>query len=138
MLPVSASQTTALLSVLPVTIHSPAREIATTATPGVVRDLAAAGDHLYVADESGALRVLDVSNPSEPKVAGALEVEWGLGMVGPVELVVARGYLYLAMGRAGLWVVDVRSPQQPRLAGTYQPSAWVLGVAAKQIAGIDG
>ena len=39
------------------------REVASIDTSGVVRDLYISGSHLYVADDSGALIIIDISDP---------------------------------------------------------------------------
>ena len=49
-------------------------EVATLETPGVVHGLDANGDHLYVADDSGALRVVDISKPESPSEIGHVEL----------------------------------------------------------------
>ena len=43
------------------------KEVASITTAGVVRDLVASGKYLYVADASGALRIIDISTPEKPR-----------------------------------------------------------------------
>ena len=43
------------------------QEVASIATSGIVRDLAAFENYLYVADDSGALRIIDISAPEKPR-----------------------------------------------------------------------
>ena len=42
------------------------KQVASITTAGVVHDIDAAKDHLYVADDSGALRIIDISTPTKP------------------------------------------------------------------------
>lgn len=71
------------------------------------RDVAVVGDYAYVADHSG-LTVLDVSDPSSPRLVGSLETyrHWAMS-------VAADGhYAYLA-DADGVAVVDVSIPESP-------------------------
>ena len=91
------------------------KEVASIATSGVVRDLAASGSHLYVADVSGALRIIDISAPEKLREIAHVEV-------GPnVRAVSVEGqYAYLAAAWSGLLIIDVSDPKQPRLVQKHK------------------
>ena len=55
------------IRVLKITEGNTWQEIASVATSGVVRGLQVAGRYLYVADGTGALRIIDVSIPGKPR-----------------------------------------------------------------------
>ncbi|MDJ0867497.1 MAG: Ig-like domain-containing protein, partial [Myxococcota bacterium] len=84
------------------------------ATPGEPSGLAVADGIAVLAAGSAGLRVLDVSDPSDPIEIGAFE-PGGPGLAEHVVLL--DGYALVAWGEAGLRVLDVRDPTQPRLAG---------------------
>jgi hypothetical protein len=46
------------------------KEVASIRTPGIVRGLDATESHLYVADDSGALRIIDITAPENPSETG--------------------------------------------------------------------
>jgi len=55
-----------------VDVGDPARPVEVGQTgvlPGVVQDVAVSGSYAYVADWDGGLRVIDVSDPSSPRIA---------------------------------------------------------------------
>lgn len=90
--------------------------------PDLVDDVAASGDHVYVADRLSGLRVVDVSNPAAPVEVGSLPL-------GPVVGVAVSGsHAFLAM-LWGLWVVDVSTPSAPVVVGSLQGSARAVAVA---------
>ncbi len=77
-------------------------------TPSNARDVAVAGDYLYVADGRAGLLVADVSDPGQPVVAAALELS------GYVQQVSVHGTrLYAGCGSDGVCVVDVSDPSAP-------------------------
>ena len=50
------------------------QEVASINSSGVVRGLSVSGSHLYVADDSGALIVIDISDPRNPTETGRAEL----------------------------------------------------------------
>lgn len=98
------------------------------ADPGDIRELAALqvgslpwdillyGDHLYVGENDGPLRILDVSDPAAPFQAGAF----------PATQVFAMrerdGVLFLTSGatvNGGFGILDLEDPLHPSLIGRY-------------------
>jgi hypothetical protein len=81
--------------------------------PGGVFGVAVAGDYAYLANGSGGLRVIDVSDPSAPVEVGFLEttgVFWGIAVSG--------SYAYVASWYSGLRVIDVSTPSNTPLCRT--------------------
>jgi hypothetical protein len=87
-------------------------EIGSIEIAGVVRDLEATRKYLFVADDGGALRILDISRPKSPRPLGELELPNFVRAVS-----IAGDYAYLATGWNGLVVVDISNPETPRLVG---------------------
>ena len=65
------------LVVITVTASGHPVEVASYDTPGSANDLFLDGDRLYVADQSGGLRILDVSNLFAPSSLGAFATRGG-------------------------------------------------------------
>ncbi len=82
--------------------------------PGVVFDLALQGDFVYVADRNGGLQIIDISQPTQPRVAGAFR------MAGDVTSVaVAPPYAYILNKQLGLRVIDISDPTHPQSVAAY-------------------
>jgi hypothetical protein len=92
--------------------------------PGLVRDLAIEGEHLYALLESGGLAILSLKAPSSPALAGVTTLP-GPGL----DLAVSRGTAYVAAGPVGLLVVEAGDPDSPRLAGQYETGYITRAVA---------
>jgi len=104
--------------------------------PGVgnARSVAVAGSLAYVASEKFGLSVLDVSNPSTPRVVGASDVVFfGQGVAVAAGRAVVTGQT--AAGLAHIWVFDLSNPTHPVFRGeisttlTVSPSLPFQGVA---------
>jgi hypothetical protein len=77
--------------------------------PGVVRSVIASDNYVYVADGKGYLRVIDVSDPTQPtEVASLVEHSYAQG------LALDGTTLYIADNPFGLRVVDVSDTLNPR------------------------
>ncbi|MDW8069364.1 MAG: hypothetical protein RML46_10650 [Anaerolineae bacterium] len=88
--------------------------------------LALSGNYAYVAD-THALRVLDISNPSNPQVIGFCHLPWGIG--GAVAL--AGDYAYVANDDGGLRIVRVADPRNPTEVARFFVLGYVRGLAKK-------
>jgi hypothetical protein len=78
------------------------------------------GDYLYVPAWANGLRILDVSEPSDPREVATLD-ETQLG--GYASSLLGDGdYLYVLVGELGVRVVDVSNPRKPKPLGTFNPS----------------
>jgi hypothetical protein len=77
----------------------------------------------YLADREGGLRIVDVSNPMTPTLAGVLATpDYALGVA------VAGQFAYVASRGAGLEIVDVSNPISPTLVATVHTADWVKDV----------
>ncbi|UCH35434.1 MAG: hypothetical protein JSV65_03545, partial [Armatimonadota bacterium] len=85
--------------------------------------LAVAGRYVYVA-RANSLWIMDVSDPSCPKLAGALA-----GLNWAEDVAVHGDNAYVARGRQGLSVVDVSDPTRPAEIGHWQTHGLAYGVA---------
>jgi len=90
--------------------------------PGVVQGIAVTGGHAYVANDSGGLRVIDVSTPSNPTEVSACQM-------GVAQDVAAVGnYAYVIAG-GDLQVVDVSDLANPTRVGFYDTPGQAHSVA---------
>lgn len=84
-------------------------------TPGYAQAVAVSGVYAYVADGNGGLRIINISNPGSPTLAGFCA--W---LTCSVAGVAVRGnYAYLADDNRGLYIVDISNPASPTLAGSW-------------------
>ena len=80
-------------------------------------DLFLAETLLYIADATG-LHIVNVSNPSLPKVMGSLELPEAQHAV--LRISVDGGMALMAAGSSGAYIVDVTDPANPTLVGTLE------------------
>ena len=76
-------------------------------TPGWADGIEVVDGLAYVADGHAGLRVIDVSDPSNPVEVGALDTGNARGVA------VADGLAYVADGASGLRVIDISHPTSP-------------------------
>lgn len=86
-------------------------------TNGVIRALQVSGHYAFVADSSNTLRVLDISNFSQPTTVAIYNSNgppprFGVP-VGALDLALVSNVVYVAAGD-GIHIVDVRNPWDPR------------------------
>jgi len=93
-------------------------------TSGIVKDLFVSGDYLYVAAGDAGLRVIDVSDPSNPKEVGYCDTPGEA-----VGVYVSGSFAYVAAGDAGLRVIDVSDPSNPKEVGYYNASVREIHVS---------
>ncbi len=79
-------------------------------TPGSVMETAVAGDHLYVADFSSGIQVLDIADPASPTLAGTCATSGASYAVA-----VAGDHLCVANYYGFLDVLDISDPTDPVL-----------------------
>lgn len=90
-------------------------------TPGFARGLYVRGATAYITDWHKGLRVLDVSNPSDPREIGSCKPPGGASGVH-----VTGDLAYVAGYSEGLGVVDVSDPSNPSVIG-FCPIDWEDG-----------
>ena len=91
-------------------------------------DIVLAGNFAYVIDRD-TLRVVDISEPRQPKGIGSYRMAAPTGGMGPF-LAVAWGRVFVADGVAGLVAVDVSDAANPKLAGWWRVPGHASAVVA--------
>lgn len=82
-------------------------------TPGEARGVAISGDVAFVADQTGGLQVVDISDPSNLTLLASLAVPgFALGIA------VDGDYAFITASSSGLQVVDISDPANPQLVGS--------------------
>ena len=90
--------------------------------PGVIAKVVVSGTLAYVADNNGGLRIVDVSDPANPREIGAWR---GTAFC----VAVAGQYAYVGEGQ-GMHVIDVSNPASPQHTGFIDTVRGVYGLAA--------
>ncbi len=76
------------------------------------------GDYAYVANgKTGGLRIINVSDPNDPKITGVCNTAAPAGGVFAFNF-----YAFVAAGLSGLQVIDKTDPSQPRLSASVNTS----------------
>lgn len=93
-----------------------------------IRTFVASGNLVYALIDFFGLRVLDVSNPSNPTLRGALELKGGVigsTLLDPKTILTANMV-------AGVQVLDVSDPAKPALVASYFTDGYVQDVLASR------
>lgn len=86
------------------------------------RGLALAGTRLYVADDAGGLRIVDVSDPSHPREIGRhINAAMHARQQAYNGVAIDGTYAYVAVDYGGLEVLDVTDPANVRQVGWWNP-----------------
>lgn len=80
-------------------------------------------DHIAYAIGRGALRILDISKPTKPKVLGKIE---GLGSTR--QIAVKDGIAYVGSREDGAFIIDVKDQANPKLLSHYDSVEFATGV----------
>jgi subtilisin-like proprotein convertase family protein len=95
-------------------------------TPGLAQGVVVSGTQAYVADGHGGLRVINISNPQQPRLVGVYPIaEPALAL----DVAVTGNYAYLVVDDpAGdrLEVIDISTPAQPQFVGSYSTAGTEL------------
>jgi len=83
-------------------------------TPGLVYDVAVAGDLAFVADGGSGLQIINITNPAIPTLTGAYNTTGNAGGVA-----IAGDLAFVADGASGLQIINITNPAIPTLTGTY-------------------
>jgi hypothetical protein len=94
-------------------------------TPGIAYDVYVSGQYAYVADGKEGLRIIDISNPSNPREVGFYKT-----LYTACGVYVSGQYAYVAYGdvgwtwaHGGLYIIDISTPSNPVRVGFY-PTDW--------------
>ncbi|NOZ50859.1 MAG: hypothetical protein GXP37_12565, partial [Chloroflexi bacterium] len=82
--------------------------------PGVVVDIVLQGDYAYVANRSGGLQVIDISQAQQPRAVGAFRMPGDV-----VRVALAGPYATILNAQLGLRVLDISDPIHPQRVGAY-------------------
>ena len=85
-------------------------------------DVAITGNYAYVASFNYGLKIIDISNPDSPVLAGSCSK-------GAIGVAVSGNYAYVADFNYGLKIFDVSNPNAPVLAGSYDVGKYTMSVA---------
>ena len=83
-----------------------------------------AGDLAVISLGEQGLRVVDISQPSAPRLTGSVET-----VIGVYDVDVEGDMAYAVTWEHGLRIVDMTEPMSPIERGFYDPPAWVQAVA---------
>ncbi len=95
-------------------------------TPGFAYDVAVAGDTVYVADGSGGLQIIALSDSASPVVIKSVNLPdkaYGVTVRGDIA--------YVANGRGGLQVIDIETPSDAAVIASDDTPEFAYGVAVK-------
>jgi hypothetical protein len=107
-------------------ISNPASPIVVGKTPpmpSLVQAITVADGYAYVTADWAGLRVVDVSDPTNP-----IEIAYNNPCIWALDVAVTGDYVYLA-GSSGLRVIDVSIPSNPTEVGAYNTPGYARGVA---------
>ena len=85
------------------------------ALAGMILDMAAYGNTLYIATGKTGLRVIDVSNPFSPKEIAV----WSKGIISVLTLSPDGQHLYLTVSENAVRVLNVSDPSKPKSIGAF-------------------
>ncbi len=100
-------------------------ELGSLNTSGSANGVYAAGNYAYVADGTKGLKIIDVSDKSNPVLVGNWEYTWQelLGLAIAHDVVVSGNYAYVASAVQGLKIIDISDPTNPKEVGDYDTPA---------------
>jgi hypothetical protein len=81
---------------------------------GFAMDVAVSGAHAYVGDGWYHVKVINVADPSNPRVVGEVYTE---GRVSDVAVAGTYAYVATTWPSSGLLVIDIRDPANPMIVG---------------------
>lgn len=100
-----------------------------SSNPGSAIGIAVQGTYAYVIVSPGrGLNIIDVSNPSAPKLVGVC-TDFSPP---PYELAVADGFAYIADVYKGLEIVDVSDPVNPSIVASCDTAGTAVGIAVSE------
>ena len=107
------------------------QELSSISTPGLVKDIFYVNGKVFVADGSEGLRIINVSNPTNPFNMGYCSTQDGDAR----GVYVVGSYAYVAARGTGLHIIDISNPNNPNQVGfsdsTFSPEAvYVVGTYA--------
>lgn len=96
-------------------------------TSGDIRSLTVSGNYAYIAEGGYGVRILDISNPSQPTEVSTIVLDNPMAWT-PRDVAIAGHYAYVAESSQGLRILDISDPANPVDLGRYADRT-VAGVA---------
>ena len=90
----------------------------------LARDVEVVGNYAYLALGPAGLRIVDISDPGDPKEIGSYDT-WGIAS----GVTISGQYAFVADGKEGLRIIDVSTSSAPREVGFYNTPGWAEDVA---------
>tara|TARA_R110002111_G_scaffold262726_1_gene340475 strand:- start:1180 stop:3216 length:2037 start_codon:yes stop_codon:yes gene_type:complete len=98
--------------------------LSVTDTPGTARRVCIVDSTAYVADQTGGLTIVDISDPSMPVQIGS----YSSGTATAFNIQVEEDIAYVVTSDEGLQIIDVSSPKSPLLIGEYPATSAMYDV----------
>ncbi len=105
----------------------PPEEVSLLDTPGWNCDCFVIGDTAYLADGGNGIKVADVSDRSNPRLLGSVNLRTIAR-----EIHALPGTVFVAAHTRGIMAIDVRDPEHPAIAAIYQTVDDARGVYADE------
>jgi len=95
-------------------------EVSAMVTPGTVWEVVVSGDYVFLANDTAGVRVVDVSDPTQPFFAGFYDAPdvWDLCIQGSYAYLASTDWL------GGFLTLDISTPTNPILVSAYNPTGW--------------
>ncbi len=104
-------------------IEHGAQVVGSVDTPVSAQDVAISGHYAYVADTGGDLQVIDIEDPTSPRIVASLSLDSQ-----SYDVTISGQYAYVATNWAGMAVVDISDPEHPFEVGVVEIPGYALGV----------
>ncbi len=95
-----------------------------TMTPSIIepggrlQEIELEGNYAYIANSHHGLRIIDITNPSDPQLLST----WRQDQCYATDLEVKNDTVYIAMGYAGLYILNTTDKQNPQVIGKLDSS----------------
>lgn len=102
-------------------------EVTSLSLPGNSTGLCRQGSYLYIIDQEDTLRVVSISNPTNPTQVGKV----GFSVDQPKGLCVAGTRAYVACRGTGVEIVDISTPSSPSVIGTFNTAGQAYDIVVE-------
>jgi hypothetical protein len=103
---------------IPINIPNP-HIVGSCAIPGYPFGIAVEGNYAYVASSQDDVRVVDISDPTNPYIAGFCDMPDQNGLFSD-DVIISGRYGFVAAGWYQLQVMDIINPLNPHIVGSYR------------------
>jgi hypothetical protein len=88
------------------------------------QDIAISGNYAYMLHRWEGLKIIDISDPSNPTFKSSCDMPGGT-----FKVTLSGNYAYVASGSSGLKIIDISNPSNPTLKGSYNTPSFAGWVA---------